>query len=304
MLPPAAPTTQLSIERTQVGRPMTRSVRSTGRPFLITETFELVPPHSTTMPSRISSWWSAADTPAAGPEPIVNEGRRRNSRMLIAPPSPRRTRSGASRPASASADATSAVVRSTTGRMLAFTAALTVRVSSPYAPESSCPAQTASPHAAARSQTKRSFSGSSTANAALTATARHPSRARASERLVERSLLEPEGGVEEDVRRLELSLGCEPDRADASPPPGRTEVRRLAEADDADARHVALEQRVHRLSRGEGDELDLLAVDAREQRAKRVCDTLGHPVLVRVRRRRRRRGREARGSTGRPRQPS
>ena len=55
MLPPAAPTTQLSIERTQVGRPITRSVRSNGRPFLITETFELVPPHSTTIPSLISS---------------------------------------------------------------------------------------------------------------------------------------------------------------------------------------------------------------------------------------------------------
>ena len=131
MLPPAAPTTQLSIERMHVGRPITRSVRSTGRPRLITETLELVPPHSTTIPSWIPSWCSAAATPAAGPEPTVNDGRRRNSSALIAPPSPRRTSSGASSPARSSAAATRLAVRSTTGRMLALIAALTVRVSRP-----------------------------------------------------------------------------------------------------------------------------------------------------------------------------
>ena len=52
MLPPAAPTTQLSIARIAVGRPITRSVRSTVRPSRTTETFELVPPHSTTIPAR------------------------------------------------------------------------------------------------------------------------------------------------------------------------------------------------------------------------------------------------------------
>ena len=51
MLPPAAPTTQLSTARTHVGRPITRSERTTGRPRLTTETFELVPPHSTTIAS-------------------------------------------------------------------------------------------------------------------------------------------------------------------------------------------------------------------------------------------------------------
>ena len=51
MLPPAAPTTQLSTARTQVGRPITRSERTTGRPRLTIETFELVPPHSTTIAS-------------------------------------------------------------------------------------------------------------------------------------------------------------------------------------------------------------------------------------------------------------
>ena len=56
MLPPAAPTTQLSTARTQVGRPITRSERRTGRPRLTTETFELVPPHSTTIASASPSW--------------------------------------------------------------------------------------------------------------------------------------------------------------------------------------------------------------------------------------------------------
>ena len=79
MLPPAAPTTQLSTARTQVGRPMTRSERTTGRPRLTIETFELVPPHSTTIASERPSWCSAAATPAAGPEPIVKEGRRRKA---------------------------------------------------------------------------------------------------------------------------------------------------------------------------------------------------------------------------------
>ena len=51
MLPPAAPTTQLSTARTHVGRPITRSERRTGRPRFTTETFELVPPHSTTTAS-------------------------------------------------------------------------------------------------------------------------------------------------------------------------------------------------------------------------------------------------------------
>ena len=131
MLPPAAPTTQLSTARTHVGRPITRSERTTGRPRLTTETFELVPPHSTTIASDSPSWCSAAATPAAGPEPIVKDGRLRKAAALMAPPSPRRTSSGTSRPDSFSASSTTDAVRSTTGRMLAFTAALTVRISSP-----------------------------------------------------------------------------------------------------------------------------------------------------------------------------
>ena len=51
-----------------MGRPITRSERTTGRPRLTIETFELVPPHSTTIASDSPSWWSAAATPAAGGE--------------------------------------------------------------------------------------------------------------------------------------------------------------------------------------------------------------------------------------------
>ena len=131
MLPPAAPTTQLSMARMAVGRPITRSERSTVRPSRTTEMLELVPPHSTTRPARSESWCSAAATPAAGPEPIVMVGAVRKASRFIAPPSPRSTSSGASRPASASACSTIAAVRCTSGRMLALMAAVTVRVSSP-----------------------------------------------------------------------------------------------------------------------------------------------------------------------------
>ena len=51
MLPPATPTTQLSTARMKVGWFITRSVRSCGRPPRTTETFVLVPPHSTTIAS-------------------------------------------------------------------------------------------------------------------------------------------------------------------------------------------------------------------------------------------------------------
>ena len=44
MLPPATPTTQLSIERIAVGLPITLIERSSGRPPLTTETLVLVPP--------------------------------------------------------------------------------------------------------------------------------------------------------------------------------------------------------------------------------------------------------------------
>ena len=131
MLPPAAPTTQLSTARID-GRPAHDAQRAQhGRPRTTTETLELVPPHSTTIASASGSWCSAAATPAAGPEPIVSDGPRRKESTLIAPPSPRSTSSGTSRPASASASSTTGAVRSTTGRIAALIAALTVRVSSP-----------------------------------------------------------------------------------------------------------------------------------------------------------------------------
>ena len=94
-------------------------------------TFELVPPHSSTIALPIASSCSAAATPAAGPEPIVSDGARLNALRLIAPPSPRSTSSGTSRPASASTRSTTVAVRSITCRIEALMAAETVRVSSP-----------------------------------------------------------------------------------------------------------------------------------------------------------------------------
>ena len=110
---------------------MTRSVRMTVRPRLTTLTFELVPPHSRTIPSVMPTWCRAAATPAAGPEPTVSDGVRRKDSRPIAPPSPRRTSSGTSIPASRSTRWTTVAVRWTTGRIDAFTAALIVRVSRP-----------------------------------------------------------------------------------------------------------------------------------------------------------------------------
>jgi hypothetical protein len=283
-LPPAAPTTQLSIARMHVGRPITRSVRSTGRPPLTTETFELVPPHSITIASRTASWCSAAATPAAGPEPTVSDGRRRNSETLIAPPSPRSTRSGTRRSARASASSTCAAVRSTTGRMLALIAALTVRVSSPYVPLSSWPAQTGSPARRARSATVSSSDGSSTANAPLTAIAVQPGAGEPLERRVQVA-----------VQRVASSASCsvssarpgrQPDRADLRPLACAPQVRRAGEPDDADARDVALEQRVHRLRRRERDELDARALvsELGEQVVQHVCDAGRDALGRRVRR--------------------
>ena len=107
----------------------------------------------------------------------MNDGRRRKASTLIAPPSPRRTSNGTSSRAWASAHSTKAAARSTTGRMHALIAALTVRVSRPYAPVSSCPAHAGSPYASARSATRCSCAGASTANAPLTATAVQPDAA-------------------------------------------------------------------------------------------------------------------------------
>jgi len=132
------------------------------------------------MPSESESWCSAAATPAAGPEPIVNDGAARKASRLIAPPSPRRTSSGTSIPASRRTPSTTRAVRSTTGRIDAFTAAETVRVSRPYVPVSSWPAQTGSPRSRARAATIRSCSGVSTENAPLTASAAQPAASRRS----------------------------------------------------------------------------------------------------------------------------
>ena len=76
MLPPAAPTTHESTERIAVGRPITFSVRSTVRPPLTTSRSSSCRRTPARCPSVSASWCSAAATPAAGPEPIVNDGAR------------------------------------------------------------------------------------------------------------------------------------------------------------------------------------------------------------------------------------
>jgi hypothetical protein len=125
-----APTTQLS---TRGRRSAAHDAeRADDRPAALDDdTFELVPPHSTTIASARPSWCSAAATPAAGPEPIVKHGRRRKRRR-----SSRRRRRGARAaarraPRPASACSTSDGGPLDDGRMLALTAALTVRISRP-----------------------------------------------------------------------------------------------------------------------------------------------------------------------------
>ncbi len=285
MLPPAAPTTQLSIERIAVGRPITRTERRTGRPPRTTETLELVPPHSTTIASETPTWCRAAATPAAGPEATVNDGRRRKASRLIAPPSPRRTSSGTSSPASRIPCSTSPAVRSTTGRIAALIAALTVRVSSPYAPLRSWPAQAGRPRARARSTTRRSSSGESTAKAPLTAIASQPRSQRRSSASSTVSTARPPVASRKTCSVVSERPGASP----ISPTRVRRRARRRSGAapmpTTPTAGHVALEQRVHRLGGRERDELDAMAIGAQllDERLERPDDPGGDAVSVRVR---------------------
>jgi hypothetical protein len=90
-------------------------------------------------------------------------------------------------------------------------------------------------------------------------------------------LVEAPRRVEEGVLRLERVPGRERHGADLGPLAGRAEVRRGADAEDADPSDVTLEQGVHRLRRREGDERDPAAVVAElcEQGADRRGDALG-----------------------------
>ena len=87
-------------------------------------------------------------------------------------------------------------------------------------------------------------------------------------------LVEAARRVEERVLGVQHAPGSEPDVAHARAPAGQAQLGLGADADHADARDVALEQRVHRLRRRIGDELDALAVVAElgEQRVQRASD--------------------------------
>ena len=180
-------------------------------------------------------------------------------------------------PASRRTPSTTRAVRSTTGRIDAFTAAETVRVSRPYVPVSSWPAQTGSPRSRARAATTRSCSGVSTENAPLTASAVQPAACEPVERGVDAVGIEAAGRVEEGVLGVQDAAGRELEVADLRALAREAQLRLDADADHADARDVALEQRVHGLRRRVRDELDAVAVvlEVVEQRAQRGGDALG-----------------------------
>ena len=92
--------------------------------------------------------------------------------------------------------------------------------------------------------------------------------------------VEAAGRVEEGVLGVQHAAGGELEVADAGALAGQPQLGLGADADDPDARDVALEQRVHRLRRRVGDELDAVAVLAElvEQRPQRLRDALGDPA--------------------------
>ncbi len=104
------------------------------------------------------------------------------------------------------------------------------------------------------------------------------------QRLIERVPVHAPRRVQEGVRCLELPVRRETDRPDPGALAGRPQIRLLAEADHADAAHVALQERVHRLRGRERDQLDRVPVDAGQQRPQRVGDALRDTVVVRMRR--------------------
>ena len=88
---------------------------------------------------------------------------------------------------------------------------------------------------------------------------------------------EAAGRVHECVLRLEPPAGRERNVADPCPLAGAAEVRRGADPEHADPADVALEQRVHRLRGGEGDERDAppVVTELVEEPGERARDPLG-----------------------------
>ena len=93
--------------------------------------------------------------------------------------------------------------------------------------------------------------------------------------------------VEEGVLGVQHAAGRELEVADLRALAREPQLGLDADADHADTGDVALEQRVHRLRRGVGDELDAVAVvlEVVEQRAQRRGDALAHAARGGVRRR-------------------
>ena len=133
-----------------------------------------VPPTSTNIPFVTRRCSSAPATLAAGPDRTVSMGFERNVSMLVTPPSPRIIRSGDLTPAPDIASSTKSATCSVFGMMLAFTAAVSVLISSPYVPDISWDEVQGSPAAADCSATNSSFVGSSTPNISVATMHRAP----------------------------------------------------------------------------------------------------------------------------------
>ena len=215
-----------------------------------------VPPTSSMIPSRRSRWWRAPATDAAGPENRLRSGRAAKPLRSVAPPSPRRTTSGASTPASLRPAATTFAVAWARGRMAALTSAETVRSSRPRRLVSSCPAQAGRPRSRATSRKVSSPVGSSTAKASLTASDPAPAAIELVDHRRGRLAGHAARAVHEPVLRLQDAAGRERQVADVRPFAGRTEVRLLADAHEADRRQVALEEGVDREGRRMADHED------------------------------------------------
>ena len=174
MLPPPIPSVRTSSVRSIVRYPPILADCICGRPFLMTEQSELVPPTSIKMPSLKRSYSRAPAMPAAGPESSVRIGRLPTSRTSITPPSLRITISGAGIAARSTAWAVIRAVRTIFGRIAALIAAVRVRERNPYAVLTSWPLVASIPRSRAYATTADSCSGRSTPKLSLAAIASAP----------------------------------------------------------------------------------------------------------------------------------
>ena len=308
MLPPAAPTTHQSTERIAVGRPITLSVRSTVRPPSTTETFEDVPPHSSTIAvGQLELVQRGGDARPPGPAPTgatARAGTPRGSsrrRRRAARAAARRCRPARAPPRTIARRALHqrqdrGVDRGADGAQLEPVGAgqLVARARRQAAlaralGDEPLRLRRVDRERALRRRSRvqpaaaRRSSAASTSALGEAAASRRGRRARCAAR----------GRARAPRRRRRCACA-------------RAQVGLAADADDADPRDVALEQRVHRLRRREGDELDRARVGAelREQLGERLGDALGDAARRRGGWSARRRARAARTGAARPRPPS